>query len=192
MNKQSENLTGTVYTISIQKANLVALIMIAPITIIYGLPYYLIWGENILSKLKEISLPVFFLSIPVGIVLHEFLHGATWALFAKEGFKSIKFGIKWEYLTPYCHCTEPIKVRHYVIGGLMPLLIMGMVPAIWAIFTGNGLLMLIGTFFTWAAGGDIQAVWLLRKHSVNQWISDHPKELGFIVDDTKTVNKNNN
>ncbi len=40
-----------VYTISIAKANLVALIMIIPILAILGLPYYLIWGGGIMDQI---------------------------------------------------------------------------------------------------------------------------------------------
>lgn len=179
-NKESNS--GKVYTISIRKANIVALILIVPITLLYGVPYYLLWGENILDHLRSVSLAMFLISIPVGIVVHELLHGITWSFFARDGLRSIKFGIKWEFLTPYCHCREPLKVWHYVVGGIMPLLFMGIIPAVYAIITGNSLIMLIGTFFTWAAGGDIQAIWMLRKHRSDQWISDHPEELGFIVE----------
>jgi hypothetical protein len=41
--------------------------------------------------------------------------------------------------------------------------------------------MFYAIFFSAAAGGDIQAVWILRKFKSNQMIKDHPEELGFIV-----------
>jgi hypothetical protein len=48
---------------------------------------------------------------------------------------------------------------------------------------GNALLMVYGIFFSIAAGGDIQSVWLLRKLKRNQLIYDHPEEIGFILED---------
>lgn len=182
-NKQLNNTSpqGEEHTISIGKANIVALILIIPITLIYALPYYLIWNDNIFGSLKLINLGIFLLSLPVGIIMHEMLHGATWALFVPGGFKSISFGIKWEYLTPFCHSIAPLKVWQYVIGGLMPLIFMGIVPATISLFIGNKLLMFFAMFFTWTAGGDIQVVWMLRKFGRNQMVLDHPHDPGFIV-----------
>jgi hypothetical protein len=172
---------GEEHIISIEKANIIALILIIPVTLIYALPYYFIWKENVFSSLKLITLGIFLLSLPVGIILHELLHGITWALFVPGYFKSISFGIKWEYLTPYCHSSAPLKVWQYVIGGLMPLIFMGIVPAIFSLFIGFKLLMFFAMFFTWAAGGDIQVIWMLRKFGRNQMVLDHPNDPGFIV-----------
>lgn len=171
------------YTISIGRANTVALIMIIPIVGILALPYYLIWGINILDQVSFLSIGFLLLFIIGGIVIHELLHGITWAIFAKGGFKSIHFGIKWEYLTPYCHCTDALKVWQYIFGGLMPLLIMGVIPSVWALISGDPMVMFYGIFFSVAAGGDIQSVWLLRKFKSNQLIYDHPEELGFILEE---------
>jgi hypothetical protein len=169
------------YTIAIRQVNIIALIFIIPIALLYALPFYILWQINIFRSIKYITLTIFLLSLPIGIVLHEGLHGLTWAFFTKNGLRSIKYGIKWEYLTPYCHCEEPLKVWQYIVGGLMPLFILGIVPGIWALINGNALLMFFGMFFTWTAGGDIQSVWMLRKFKKNQLIKDHPEEIGFIV-----------
>jgi len=171
------------YTISIKRANLVALFLIIPIALFYIVPFYIVWGKNIFVCIKSIRLLWALLSIPLGIIVHELSHGVIWAMFSNKGFRSIRFGIMWEYLTPYCHCSEPLKVWQYIFGGLAPLFIMGFLPGICALITGNAFLMFIAMFFTWAAGGDIQAVWMLRKFKMNQHVIDHPVELGFIVVD---------
>jgi hypothetical protein len=36
----------------------------------------------------------------IGIILHELIHGITWAKYTKDGFKSIRFGVLWKFLTP--------------------------------------------------------------------------------------------
>lgn len=169
------------HTISIEKANIIALALIIPITILYALPYYLIWKENVFSSLKLINLGILLISIPFGIIIHELLHGITWALFIPGGFKTISFGIKWEYLAPYCHSSSPMKVWIYVIGGLMPLIFMGILPAIYSIITGHTFIMFFAMFFSWAAGGDIQVIWMIRKFKKNQLVMDHPDDPGFIV-----------
>jgi hypothetical protein len=181
-NKDDNNThTKKEYTITIRQVNIIALIFIIPIALLYALPFYLLWQINIFHSIKYITLTIFLISLPTGIVLHEILHGLTWAFFTKNGLRSIKYGIKWEYLTPYCHCVEPLKVWQYIVGGLMPLLILGIFPGIWALMNGNALLMFFGMFFSWAAGGDIQTVWMLRKVKKTQLVKDHPEELGFIV-----------
>jgi hypothetical protein len=111
--------------------------------------------------------------------VHELLHGFTWGIFATKGMKSIKFGVKWKYLTPYCHCKEPLRVKHYKMGGAMPLLIMGIIPSIVAIIVGNGFLLSFGIFFSWAAGGDIIVLYMMRKLDSNCYVSDRPTKMGF-------------
>ena len=168
------------YTISIERANIVAMIMAVPVVLIMALPYYFIWHGNIFHALSS-SWWIFLLSLPVGIILHEGLHGITWAIFAKGGFRSIKFGIKWEYFTPYCHCDKPLRVWQYFLGAVMPLVVMGIIPWILGTIIGNELVVFFAMFYTWAAGGDIQAIWVMRRFSANDLVSDHPEELGFIV-----------
>lgn len=187
-NKKSDEVKT--FTLSIEKASIRALILIFPIVLFYALPFYLVWKKNVLTSLRFPSILFLFLFIVLGIVIHELLHGVVWALFSKRGFRSIHFGIKWEYFTPYCHCSEALKVWQYVLGGLAPLIFMGIFPAIYAMFTGNALWMFYAIFFSAAAGGDIQAVWMLRKFRSNQLVHDHPEELGFIVTDKTNSRKN--
>ena len=101
-------------TIDLLKANLYAIFAIIPILIIYGLPFYFLW-RNTFSKvalksfINEFSFGILgdfisiLLVITVGTVLHELIHGITWAKYTENGFKSIRFGIMWRMLTPYCH-----------------------------------------------------------------------------------------
>ncbi|MEK9603615.1 MAG: DUF3267 domain-containing protein, partial [Flavobacteriaceae bacterium] len=117
----------------------------------------------------------------LGIVLHELIHGITWAKFSKEGFKSIKFGVLWKMLTPYCHCKEALNVRQYIIGAITPAIIMGIVPSIIAIMIGNFELLIFGMFFTMAAGGDFLIINLIRKENSSDLVQDHPSEVGCYI-----------
>jgi len=174
-----------VFTLQLDQLQVYALIFIIPLILLFGLPFYLVWGENAFTALRFRSFLFLTVFILGGVAVHELLHGITWALFAKKGFRSISFGIKWEYLTPYCHCSEPLKVWQFVAGALAPAVIMGFLPAVSALFTGNTLLMCFGIFYFWAASADILTVWLMRRLKKNQLVSDHPKELGFIVEEGK-------
>jgi len=167
------------YTLDIGKVNLYALLLVVPITAIYLGPFLLIWDFETFEVGRKQFMGLFVFVFIFGIIIHELLHGATWALFAKRGFRSIKFGIN--TLTPYCHCKEPLRVKHYKIGGAMPLIVMGIVPAVAGLILGNGLFLSLGIFFTWTAGGDIIALYMLRKLNKETRVADHPEKMGFYV-----------
>lgn len=173
------------HTITALEGNLKAIAFVLPIILIFSIPFYLFWG-NPLKHLQEIThygivrivinLSIFI----VGIVLHEIIHGLTWASFSRLGLKSIKFGILKTSMTPYCHCKEILKVNHYKIGVIMPAIIMGCIPSILSIITGNPILLIFGIIFTIAAAGDFMVLWMLRKEN-NTLVCDHPSKIGFIV-----------
>jgi len=117
----------------------------------------------------------------IGIIAHELIHGITWAMYTKNGFKSIKFGVLWKVLTPYCHCSEPLKVKHYITGAIMPAIILGFLPFVYSLFTGNALWLFFGIFFTMSAVGDFLIVNLVRKENMNSLVLDHPSEVGCYV-----------
>jgi hypothetical protein len=167
------------YTLSVWKINLYSLIMIIPITAILLTPFIIIWNFETFEIGRKEFMRLFIYVLILGIILHELLHGITWALFSKKGFKSIQFGLN--RITPYCHCKEPLKVKYYRLGGVMPLIIMGIIPSVAGIILGNGLYLSFGIFFSWAAGGDIISLFMLRKFDRNTMVSDHPHKMGFYI-----------
>jgi hypothetical protein len=179
-------------TFDLMKANLYAIFSIIPVLILYGVPFVLLW-RNTFSKvalksfIHEFTLGIWgnFVSIllvmTIGIIAHELIHGITWAMYTKNGFKSIKFGVLWKVLTPYCHCSEPLKVKHYITGAIMPAIILGFLPFVYSLFTGNALWLFFGIFFTMSAVGDFLIVNLVRKENMNSLVLDHPSEVGCYV-----------
>ena len=178
--------------IDLVKANVFAMLSIFPIVLLYGIPYYLVWSKNFnLISIREMirtsytgvfsSTFFIFLILILGIVVHELIHGITWTMFAKNGHKSIKYGVLWKMVTPYCHCKEPLLLKHYIIGAITPAIILGFLPAIYAIFTGNIGFLVFGIFFTMAALGDFMIINLLRKENMNSFVLDHPSEAGCFI-----------
>jgi hypothetical protein len=177
-------------TIDIIFANIFAFLLLIPTILLFGLPYYLIWQHDI--QFKDLSLHSFienywimllasiFVFI-IGTVAHELIHGVVWACYAKSGLKSIKFGVIWKMITPYCHCKEPLKLKQYIIGAIMPAIILGFIPAILALVVGNIALLIFGVFFIIAAGGDFLMIHALRKEKKNTLVEDHPSEAGCYV-----------
>lgn len=187
---ETENKVIIEYTMGFGKANLYAILLFIPITIILLVPFMLIWDYETFESGRKSFMDYFLLVLIGGIIVHELLHGISWGFYAPNGMKSIKFGIKWKFLTPYCHCKEPLKVKHYRIGIAMPLIILGILPSLIAIILGHGALLSFGILFTWAAGGDIIALFMLRKFENDIYISDHPSKMGFYreVELEKTTN----
>ena len=188
--QEIENYKKDKLTINLVWANLFGILMIFPVGLLFGLPYYLLWKPqmNIIQLLDNSSIQeaglglILFIGILVsGIVLHELIHGIIWAKFAKRGFKSIKFGVLWTMLTPFCHCKELLNVRQYIIGAIAPAILLGIVPSIVAIMIGNPGLLLFGMFFTIAAAGDILIINLLRKENSSDLVQDHPSEAGCYI-----------
>lgn len=166
-------------TIDILAANKLALQILGAGIVLLGVPFYLIWQPSFAITWQGSIL--FFLLFVVGIVLHELIHGLVFGLYAKAGFKSIRFGFMKEYLTPYCHCTEPLKLGHYFAGALLPALLLGLVPIAISFFTGSLFLLIYGIIFFSAAAGDFMVVWMLRKEHPDTLVQDHPSEAGCWV-----------
>ncbi|NJK85978.1 MAG: DUF3267 domain-containing protein [Bacteroidales bacterium] len=176
----------------IGKANLYAMGMIIPIAVIFIFPFLLIWGTDPIQSCFNNNISVIWIFILTGIVMHELLHGITWALFTKKKFKSIRFGINWKFITPYCHCKEPLKVSHYLAGAAMPLIVLGLTPVIISFLSGNGEAFCFGVFFTWSAGGDVIAIFAMRKLKKETLVLDHPEKLGFYIFEKEDKNYENN
>ncbi|HEY4652279.1 MAG TPA: DUF3267 domain-containing protein, partial [Pontibacter sp.] len=159
---QAEEYSRQELTMSAEKANMLASVFILPVLLVF-IPLYLwLWPEQfelyslrsffVENKVRLIYYPLL-LFIP-GAVVHELLHGFTWAAFCKHGLKSIKYGVHWKMLTPYCHCKEVLPLRAYRLGGMMPGLVMGILPTIAGLLLGYLPVFAFGLLFTVAAGGD--------------------------------------
>lgn len=170
-------------TTTVLKANLFSLAISIPLLVLYVVPFLMLHSIEKLAEGIDYMLIWFILVFPVGIIFHELLHGVTWALFAEKGWSSIRFGVQWKVLTPYCHCTKPLFKWQYLLGTIMPFVIMGVNPVIYSLFSGNAFVLIFGLFFSWAAGGDLLGVWMLRSVKWHQCVADHPYQLGFSIVD---------
>ncbi|MBP3943798.1 DUF3267 domain-containing protein [Sphingobacteriaceae bacterium WQ 2009] len=181
------------YTITEKYANVIMLKLILPITIIVFWLYYYIWIDQfkidylqqILHGKNYIDFFIYsicsFIIIILGAILHELIHGITWVIFSKNvSFKSIKFGILKESYTPYCHCKIPLKRNIYIIGIIMPAVILGLFPVLIALIVGNIFLCFFGYIFLLAAIGDLIITYYLLKYTdSSSLIQDHDSKIGF-------------
>ena len=172
-------------TISIVKANLFVLLLAIPIVAIGVLLFAWKNPISLLTPTPQGSL-LFIVLFIVLIVAHELIHGLTWSLYAEHHFKDIEFGFMKEYLTPYCTCTTPLLKSHYIMGALMPCVVLGVVPTAIGILLGSHLLFWIGIIMILSAGGDIMIVMKLLAYksqsgSTEILIYDHPTQAGSVI-----------
>lgn len=169
-------------TVGVVFANVVGPLIMLPFCVIVGVIYfYTKFSGDLLSFYIEWSfLPLFI----VLIVLHEAIHGLTWGIFAKGHLRSIAFGVIWSALTPYCTCGEPLKRWQYILGGLMPTLILGFGMAVASIVLKSDLLFLLSEVMIFAGCGDFLIVWKLLTYNTSGKdvvFYDHPYECGTVV-----------
>ena len=196
---EQKNYAGEI-TLSVSKTYLYSLYLLIPIIILFCIPYFVIWGAeladywknkiNLLKSnfiLSDFTYNIFkylFLTLVVlitGIFMHEFLHGLIWIFFTKKGFRSLSFGIMKPDFAPYIHCSEPLPVNAYRTGIVMPGIILGVLPLLIGIITGNFKIFIFGFFFTWAASGDFIILWMIRHLRSAEIVQDHPELVGCII-----------
>lgn len=178
-----------VKVISIEKASNAGLLLMLPVFAVFIGLFFLFHGNPLpryfnpgFSAVKvAVDIALAFAVFIGGIVLHELIHGATWAIFARRGFRSIRFGVLWKYATPYCHCKEPLKIKHYLAGAITPAIFLGFMPAIYGVVVGWFSVMFFGMIFIVAAIGDFMIFRLLMHEDGNDYAQDHPSEAGCYV-----------
>ncbi|MGI6223440.1 MAG: DUF3267 domain-containing protein [Prevotella sp.] len=168
--------------INIIAANVFAVILFVAAAMFFAVPFFIMQPDWLA---KTTSYPngwlPFIIMIILGIPLHEGIHGLTWALVNKGGFRNVSFGVIWKYLTPYCHYSKPMSRGRYIAGAMMPCLLLGLIPAFVSWLNGNLFWLIFGVIYTSAAAGDIWMTYLILKEPKDALFLDHPSEAGFYV-----------
>lgn len=170
--------------VSVVKANIVAIAVAFPV-FIGGIFLFVSVNGGISADASSIE---FLLTLAVAVVVlicvHEGVHGLTWAMFSEHHLKDIEFGFMKKYFTPYCCCTAPLARGPYVLGALMPLVLVGIVPTAAAIAAGSYIWLMIGLVMTLSATGDVMiAVKALAFNSGGREtvFLDHPTLAGVVA-----------
>lgn len=186
---QESEYEKVVKTVRIENANKTGLVLAGPVFFVFTALYVFLWEGEIFNYFRQDfavwkivkDVGLFFIVTLVGIVFHELIHGISFAMFTERGFRSIRFGVLWKYLTPYCHCTEPLQIRHYRFGALAPAVILGLIPAVAGLVIGKYTVTFFGIIFIVAAIGDFMVIQLLWKEKPTDYAQDHPSEAGCFV-----------
>jgi len=183
MDEPQQYVTKKDLSLPTTKATLLSFVIGLPIACLLLAIYLWQWGaahyfNNASPQLFLYSFFGIIAILIIGSVVHELIHGLSWAFFAHLPLTSIKFGFQWQMLTPYVHCPEPMEVNAYRLGGSMPLIILGLLPSLIGILTGSGWSIFFGFLFTLAASGDMLVLWLIRGVRRGQLVQDHPTRVG--------------
>src|SRR5688572_9485203 len=87
--------------IPLRRANISSFALFCAALIIFGFPFAFIWSwQHLLLSWREFlsNFVVLIFSVLCGVVLHEGLHAFTWALFCRNRWRSVSFGISWKHL----------------------------------------------------------------------------------------------
>ncbi len=172
-------------TIGVVKANLLALIVMLPFAVLSGA--VVLSRVSFLSMAESMSPFDFLLYLLVMLLLtavHEGIHALTWAMFGKDYWKSIRFGVIWKALTPYCTCLRPAKRGQYILGAAMPTLVLGIGLTAAAARMGIFWVFILALAMIFGGGGDfaiILKMLLHRQRGKEAVYYDHPYECGVVV-----------
>lgn len=181
----AEGYTSNHITTSVVAANIYGIIVVLPFVLPILILYFL--RGNIFTMKPWSFIIAYVIFIPL-IMVHELVHGITWASFVETGWKSISFGIIKEYLTPYCSCNQPMKKPQIIIGAFMPTLLLGIIPGVIAVLNGSTMLLIVATLMIFGGGGDLLIIFKLlcyRSKSKDTLYIDHPYEVGTAVFERK-------
>ncbi len=175
-------------TVGVVKANVVALFLPLPFAALACTAYSRAnpTGAGAADVSSGIwGIPFMYLAaIIILIVLHELLHGITWAVFAKNHFRSIDFGVSWKMITPYCTCSEPLKKWQYLLGSAMPTLILGYGLTAVAAACSSFPLLVLAVLMIFGGGGDIFIILkmlMFVPEAEDVVYYDHPYECGVVA-----------
>ena len=185
---ESERLVAQGYerkdvTFGVVEANVWAIVVTLPLILPFLLAYYVMWGKE-WTVLPWWGYFVGLVLLTAFIVGHELIHGAVFACFAKDGFRSVAFGVIWSMLTPYCTCRESLKRKHYMLAILAPTVVLGILPAAVALTVGSKWILYLGVLMIVGGGGDIMCAIKLatyRTKGKECLFFDHPYEVGLAV-----------
>lgn len=171
-------------SVSLGRANVVALAAALPVLAACIGPFALAWGGRAVADGAAwwSDRPgAMFAALIGGVFVHEALHALAWRASARLPPGSVRLGVNWKMATPYAHCAVPMPARAYRIGAAAPGVVLGLAPVVASWLTGSGALLLFGLLFTLAAGGDALILWLLRGVPPHARVVDHPERAGCYV-----------
>lgn len=166
-------------SISMARTNVIVSLLTVPVVIAQFAIFILLHGIKSLAPTWDPALLV--VAVLLGVPVHELLHAASFVIFGHKSFSAVKFGFQWKALTPYAHLKMPVEVNAYRIATFVPGLVLGILPFISSLLSGDGSLFWFSLVHLSAAGGDWLILWLIRNVKSGMLVEDHPTHAGCYV-----------
>jgi Protein of unknown function (DUF3267). len=161
---------------SMARAQIVSLLLIFPVVAITVVPHWYLWALPETDLFPASLLGAFFASV----VVHEAIHGLGF-YWGGADWPEIEFGFKWSSLTPYAHCSVPLRAIPYRMALALPGLVLGVPPLLAGLSLGSWWLTLYAFLMLLGAAGDTLLLWMMRDVSGSTWVQDHPSQMGCLV-----------
>ena len=128
-------------TMSVARANLLAIAWLPVSGLLTLGPFVLLWGSDRIDAAfpaatdLRFALPV----LAVSVLLHEGLHALGFRLLGRAPRSAVRLGFQRRTLTPYANCTAPVRANAYRATALLPGAVLGAGPvlAAWLLGCGN-------------------------------------------------------
>lgn len=117
-------------------------------------------------------------------VVHKWIHGCSMAMFSRGKIQSISFVETKRAFVTRCICIEPLKLKHVIFALLAPMIILGIMPAIFAITLGSDFLFLISGVMILGSVSDVVYAYELLKYKTKEKTCifyTHPYQYGYVV-----------
>jgi len=126
------------------------------------------------------------LAFLVFIVVHELLHGISFAIFGKVKGKNIKFGIVLKSGLAYCISQVPVKVSASRLSLMMPVYAVCLPMYIYGLVSQNVIIAIVSLLFFTGSIGDLYYMWKLRKTDKNLYMYEMPPsvkgyDIGYLL-----------
>lgn len=166
--------------LSSSRTMIVGTLYALPLVIIFGFVYrFLLLDHARLLEMNGLSFYIMFLAIIiVSVIIHECLHGLGWALFSGKSWSSIRFNF--HAMMPSCACRIPLSREKYLIGVLLPVIVLGGSSVVFMFVhpgTVSVLTMIVNIILS---GADIMIATSVIKEK-GALIVDHPIEAGYVA-----------
>ncbi len=160
---------------------IVALVLCLPMVLLWGVPDLPAWpwpavwlGE--IARGGALLLLAYVVSVPI----HEGLH-ALGMLVTGTPRSEITFGARILHGVVYVHCGAEMKLTAYRLVLILPVLVTGLLPAVWGLAGGSWWIVAYAYLMIVSAAGDLEMYWRLRKFPGDALTRDHPDLLGCEV-----------
>lgn len=125
---------------------------------------------------------LFFVSFIVFVIVHEFLHGASFFLFGKVGFRNLKFGVIIKSGVAYCVSLVPVKVLASRLSLMIPIYVVCLPLYVYSLFAQNLIISILALLYFTGSVGDLYYMWKLRKTDKNLYMFEEaPTSKGYKI-----------